>query len=434
MRVRPHSPETEQAVLAGCLAEPALLSKVQRILCCQDFYLEKHRLIFAAMERLQGEASPIDLRTVQADLEGRGQLDRVGGVAFLATMDMELPDISRLKDYACIVKDRAVRCRILDGSDRLQALAVDCGQEPRKVADQTSSLAALAADLSPSSHLVSLGEAAADALMEIEDGNLRPEAGLSTGFPELDLLLGGFRKGRQVILGGRPGMGKTTLALNIAVHQAIREEVAVRFYSMEMSAFELALKVISAESGIPLWILESGTMAEDQWEKLQKLVLALQSAPFEVADCSHLTIDQVEAECRSEPGLRVVFIDYLQLMTPPRAENRNLAWTVVSSRFKQLAREMGLTTCVLSQLSRDPEKRQDQRPILADLRESGAIEQDADAVLYPFREEEYNDDPALKGTAEIIVAKNRHGQKGSPKVAFEGDCSRFQPEKKVAPF
>ncbi len=433
----PSSPEAERAVLAAVLLEPSLLAVVEAKLAVEDFDAEGHRLIYGAFLRLARAGGAIDLRTVQGELERRGELAAAGGLGYLATLDVDLPDLSRVGAYAEIVAERSRRRRVILAGERLVAGARRGALSGEELARQAAELAALAAGGEAGGRVVPVGLVALEALLEVEEGASgeswggRAAGAIGTPFPGLDALTGGLKPGRLVIVGGRPGQGKTTFALNLAEHAALALGVRTLLVSLEMAAEELAAKLLSARARVPGWVFELGAVSENDWRRLDAASRELAKAPLYLAEAGCLTLERLEAQCRAQAlfGLRLVVVDYLQLLELPRAANRNLALGDASRRLKLLAKELGLTVVLLSQLSREPERRQDPRPRLADLRESGNIEQDADLILFPFRREVYEPEaPEAKGKAEIVVAKNRFGALGSAAVRFEGAFSRFVAE------
>lgn len=431
----PQSPEAERAVLAAVLLDPeACLPLVRGVLRAGHFFLERHRILFKTFLALEEGKSPIDLRTVQASLEDSGRLQEAGGLAYLASLDAELPDLSRVEAYATIVRERAGRRQAISLASAVVRDAFSGEVSAAELQEQLQA-AGTAVGESGTRRLLSAGEALEDALDEIcrrddlQNDQQHGRRGLSTPFAELDRLTGGFRRGWQVIVAGRPGMGKTTLGLNLAEHWALYEGAPGLIFSLEMTPGELSLKMLSARSGVPQRWLADGLVQEDQWEGLVRAVDEYSQARLDLDPSPRLTLGRCEALCRAQAarGLRWVVIDYLGLMDFSGSRRHELV-AEASRRLKLLARELGLTTLILSQLNRESERRKDPRPTLADLRESGAVEQDADVVLFPFRPELYTpEDPTLQGRAELILAKNRHGQTGTIQAKFQGHLSRFRP-------
>ncbi len=428
----PHSEESERAVLAAILldAERHLPAAAARLVE-EDFYAERHQLLYRTMIELQAEAEEIDLRTVQARLEQRENLERAGGLAYLATLDVDLPDLSRVDSYVEIIKERSLRRSLIDACSEVFRSSFDGGlsaQEALGLAEQ---------------RILGLGEEAIakgftllqsvinETVLEIERRGEKDFPGLRTGFPDLDRSLHGLNPGNLVIVAGRPGMGKTSLAINIAQHVAIREQCGVGVFSLEMSEQELAMRILASESDIEFSRIRQGQLSEQDWRLLHQTRRKIGDAPLYIDDSGNPTLLEIGSKARrlrSDRRLDLLIIDYLQLMSSGGAyENRNLEIGAISRGLKQLAKELEIPVMALSQLSRNPERRgSDHRPQLADLRESGSIEQDADVVAFVYRDEVYNPDDDNRGLAEVIISKNRHGETGTVELAFLGDTTTFR--------
>ncbi len=428
----PHSPEAESAVLAAVLLEPSVLPIVAARLRAEDFYLERHKLIYQAMVDLQNQQVEIDLRTMQARLEQRAELAAAGGLAYLATLDVDLPDLSRADAYADIVKERSIRRRLIMASSETIRDCMEGGLEaPQALARAEQNILSLGEE-SVRRGFSSLAAVLEETVFELED---RPGAsliGVPTGFRELDRITHGLNKGNLIIVAGRPGMGKTSLALNIAHYVALHENKGVGVFSLEMSQQELALRLLCTEANISFSKLRSGLLSSRQWKDVHDAVKRTQGAPLFIDDSPNPTLLELASKSRrlkAERGLGLIILDYLQLMQAGgKYENRNLEIAAISRGLKQLAKELEIPVMALSQLSRQPERRgSDHRPQLADLRESGAIEQDADLVAFVYREEVYfPDDPEKKGKAELILAKHRNGETGIVPLVFVGEVTAFK--------
>jgi replicative DNA helicase len=427
----PHSEESERAVLAGVLVDPSVFATLSGRLDPDDFYNERNRTVFSAMLELQAAESEIDLRTLQAQLEQEKRLEDVGGVAYLASLDLDLPDIGRLDSYVEIVKERSVRRRLIAACGEITRDCLDGGvvaQEALGRAEQ---------------HILGLGEEAIqrgfvpvshifrETLADLEERPSSGMIGLPTGFTDLDAITRGLNPSNLIIIAGRPGMGKTSLALNIAQHVAIRENHAVGLFSLEMSQQELALRIISGESDVPFGPMRSGHLSQKQWNAVVEKVRQVSSASIFIDDSANPNLLEVASKARrlkAEKKLSLLIIDYLQLMQAGgRYENRNLEISAITRSLKQLAKELNIPVVALSQLSRQPERRGgDHRPQLADLRESGSIEQDADLVAFIYRDEIYNKDTEDEGIAELIIAKHRNGPTGTVRLVFFGETTKFR--------
>jgi replicative DNA helicase len=426
----PHSDESERAVLAGALLDPALLPVVVGRLAPEDFYSERHRTIYRSMVDLQAAEVEVDLRTLQASLEQQDKLESIGGVAYLAGLDLDLPDLGRLDTYVEIVKERSVRRRLIEACGEITRHCLDGGLEAQEALGRAEQAILGLGEEAVQKGFVKLGQIFHDTLAELEDRPERGFLGLPSGFSDLDAMTRGFHPGNLVVIAGRPGMGKTSLALNIAEHAAIRENRPVGLFSLEMSQEELALRILSSEVDISFGPLRSGHLSQKQWTKVVQAVKTVSQAPLYIDDSANPSMLEIASKARrlrAESGLDLIVVDYLQLMQgTTRYENRNLEIAAITRSLKQLAKELSIPVIALSQLSRQPERRSgDHRPQLADLRESGSIEQDADVVVFIYRDELYDDETTDKGIAELIVAKHRNGETGTVKLVFLGDTTKF---------
>ncbi|HZF12341.1 MAG TPA: replicative DNA helicase [Thermoanaerobaculia bacterium] len=435
----PHSEESERAVLGAVLLDPEVLPTITGRLRPEDFYLERHHTLFAAMVQLQEERVTIDLRTLQAKLEQQGKFEATGGIAYLASLDLDLPDLGRVDAYVEIVKERSVRRRLIEASNRIIRDCLDGG------------LTAQAALAHAEREVLGLGEEAVQrgftqlsevlhaTLEELEERPGATLTGVPSGFIDLDRITHGLNRGNLIIVAGRPGMGKTSLALNIAQHVSIREKRAVGVFSLEMSQQELSLRVLCSEAGVAFSRLRAGALSQKQWSSIVQTVRHTSDAPLFIDDSPNPTLLEVASKSRrlkAERGLALVILDYLQLMQAGgKYENRNLEIAAISRGLKQLAKELEVPVIALSQLSRQPERRgSDHRPQLADLRESGSIEQDADMVAFIYRDEVYNpDQEENKNRAELIIAKHRNGETGVIELVFIGETTTFRNLDRHAP-
>lgn len=406
----PHSAESERAVLGSVLLEPALLAQVAARLTAADFHLDGHQAIYRAMLDLHAQGTEVDLRTLQARLEQQGLFERAGGVAYLATLDLDLPDIGRLDAYVEIVAERSTRRAVL----RLADDAMRDGFGPAEVEEtlarlQTEVPRLLASVSRP--RLRSLGEILPPFLETIEDRGAQILRGVPTGFAAFDDLTNGLQRGHLIIVAGRPGLGKTSFATNIAQNVAIRQGKPVGIWSLEMTEEELVLRMLCSEADVPSWMLRQSFLSQPAWRRIIKAARVLAAAPIYVDDTAGLTITQLDGRVRracEEQGLALAIVDYLQLLSGKagqRPENRNLEVAQISKALKELGKSVRVPVVALSQLSREVTKRSGFRPSLADLRDSGAIEADADLVAFVHREHAYNPE-APPAAAEIIVAKD----------------------------
>lgn len=429
----PHSEESERAVLAAVLldAERHLPPTAGR-LRAEDFYLERHQRLFRAMVELQEEGIDIDLRTLQARLEQQDVFDDVGGLAYIATLEVDLPDLGRVDQYIEIVKERSLRRRLIDACSTIYRNSQDGGLEAKEALDRAEQAILEIGEEAVPRGFVSLGDAVRETVFDLEE---RPDTmltGTPTGFIDWDRITQGLNPGNLIIIAGRPGMGKTSLALNVARNVCLKEGKAVGIFSLEMSVQELAMRILCSESKVSLGRLRSSKLSDREWQKLHRAARDTAEARLFIDDSANPSLLEVSSKARRlkmEKGLDLLILDYLQLMSAGgRWENRNLEIAAITRGLKQLAKEINIPVMALSQLSRQPERRgSDHRPQLADLRESGAIEQDADQVAFIYRDELYNpDDEEKRGLAELIIAKNRHGRTGTIELAFRGEYTLFQ--------
>ena len=427
----PQSEESERAVLAAVLLDPRLLPSVSGRLKAEDFSFDRHRLIYGAMLELQDEQTTIDLRTVQARLEQKAALEPAGGLAYLAGLDVDLPDLGRFEQYVEIVKERSVRRRLIDVCRDITRDCLDGGVDAQAALDRAEAAVMALGEEAVRRGFVPFETIITETMEMLEEHPGRALTGVPTGFVDFDKMTHGLGRGALYIVAGRPGMGKTSFALNIATHVAVREKKTVGIFSLEMGQQELALRILCAEADIDFSRLRTGHLSQQQWMKTLQKMSEISKAPMFIDDSASPTLLEVSSKARrlrAEKGLELLVVDYLQLMNAGgRFENRNLEISAITRAMKQLAKELEIPVVLLSQLSRAPERRgSDHKPQLADLRESGAIEQDADLVAFVYREEVYNrDDPSLKGLADLIVSKHRNGETGEIKLVFKGETTRF---------
>lgn len=429
----PHSEESERAVLAAILldADRHLAATATR-LKADDYYFERHRLLYEAMLALQESDSPIDLRTVQARLEQRDQFEAAGGVAYLATLEVDLPDLGRVDSYVEIIKERALRRRLIDACTTIYRTALDGGLEAKDALGRAEQAVMELSEEAVTRTFAPFDQVVRETVERLEQRSSNDFPGLRTGFVDFDRMTHGLQPGNLVIIAGRPGMGKTSLALNIATHVAHEEGKAAGFFSLEMNEQEIAMRVLCSTTDIPFHRLRGGRLGARDWSRLHEAVEAGRDSSLFIDDSANPSLLEVASKARrlkAQHGLALVVVDYLQLMNAGgRYENRNLEIGAITRGLKQLAKELDVPIVALSQLSRLPERRgKDHRPQLADLRESGNIEQDADIVVFVYREEMYErDDPDVQGMAQLIIAKHRNGETGSVDLVFIGDTTTFR--------
>ena len=428
----PFSEEAERAVLASVLLAPNVLPTISGRLLEEDFHLDRHKAIFHSMLELLEVGSEIDLRTLQARLELRGSFERAGGLAYLAGLDLDLPDLSGVDRYVEIVKERSVRRRLVLSCQEISFECLEGGMDAQEaLAKAEKTLFSLGEEAIQKGFSV-LSQIYEATIASLEERAAGEAVGIPSGFYDWDRMTQGLVKGNLIILAGRPGMGKTSFAINVAQNVALREEKVVGIFSLEMGEQELVQRILSSEADIPFGNLRSGQLSETQWNKLYETTQKTNEAQLHIDDSPNPTLVEIASKSRrlkAERGLDLLIVDYLQLMhAGGKYESRQLEIAAISRGLKQLAKELEIPVIALSQLSRNPEKRTgDHRPQLADLRESGSIEQDADMVCFIYRDEVYNkDDPDVKGLAELIVSKHRNGETGTVDMAFFGENTTFR--------
>ena len=429
--VPPHSAEAEESVLGAVLRSSAAADEVFDRLGENDFYVPAHRAIFEAMRRLYDENQPIDTVTVVDRLRRSGDLDRAGGPGFVVGFWDAVPSAANVGYYIEVVESRALRRGMLAASAEITELAMNLDMDVDDLLDMAEQRMLSVADSRVGDSFEVLGSLLSkllDHLEQIEEQG-QQVSGLTTGLEDLDRKLGGLRPGALVVVAGRPGMGKSALAMNIAGHVAAKYG-PVAFFSLEMTPMEIAYRWLGSEARVDSMKLQSGLGAGDSariWKTLIDTTSALYKVPLH-ADEGSRTVTDIRAKCRRlkrKSGLEMVVVDYLQLMHGRNRENRQQEIADISLNLKALARELDVPVIAVSQLNRLLETRSDKRPQLGDLRESGAIEQDADVVLMIYRDEYYNPDTSEKGMADIIVAKQRAGPTGVVKATFADRFTRF---------
>jgi len=424
-----HSEEAERAVLASVLLQPEVWPRLGERLRARDFAVEKHQLLFEGMRRTAERGHLVDTLSLTATLEELGTLDAAGGKAYLHCLDVDLPDIGRIDTYIEIVWDRALRRRMAELCLAVARSAFDPGRTGREVVGQAEAGILQVGEGLSSARLGPLGSLVDETLTDLEDNPVGRLPELRCGLDPLDTLLSGLGRGRLVVLAGRPGRGKTSLALASALDLALYQGHSVAFFSLEMTSRELVLRLLGAASEIPTQRIASGVLSRSEWERLHEAAGRLRSVPFYLDDTSGLSILELASAARrlkAQRGLDAVVVDYLQLLDPgQRYQNENIALSAVSRALKQLAKELDVPVLVLSQLSRESERRgQGSPPQLSDLRGSGSIEQDADAVVFLWPPSDAQ--KAIDGADLVaIVAKNRHGETGEVKLGFAKETLRF---------
>ena len=440
LKLPPNSVEAEQSVLGGLLLENEALDKIADVLSEVDFYRHDHRLIYHHICKLIEQSRPADIVTVAESLENSAELSSVGGIAYLGALAQNTPTAANIRRYAEIVRERSVMRKLVEvGSGIAESAYNPQGRDAQQLLDEAEArIFKIAESGNRSSQgfvdMKSLLPAVADRIDFLyQRENQGAVTGVPTGFDDLDERTSGFQPGDLIIVAGRPSMGKTAFSLNIAENVALDTKLPVAVFSMEMGATQLATRMIGSVGRLDQHRMRNGNLEDDDWVRLTTALGKLNDAPIYIDEGAGLSSFDVRARARRlhrQCGkLGLIVVDYLQLMagTSGRAsENRATEISEISRSLKSLAKELDVPVVALSQLNRSVEQRPDKRPVMSDLRESGAIEQDADLILFIYRDEVYNPDSEDKGTAEIIIAKQRNGPIGRVRLTFLGQHTRFE--------
>ena len=438
LKLPPHSLEAEQSVLGGLLLDNDSADKVGDVLADADFYSEAHRLIYQHVLRLIADGKPADVVTVSESLASTQKLDYIGGLAYLGALVANVPTAANIRHYAQIVRDRSIlRQLAATAGDIADAAYNPLGRSAKEVLDQAEAKVLHIAEQGErgAQQVVTIGTLLAGVVDRIETLYNRDDpsdvTGVPTGFTDLDRMTSGMQPGDLVVVAGRPSMGKTALALNIGEHVALAAGLPVVVFSMEMGASQLALRLIGSVGRLDQHKLRTGRLAADDWEKLTAALGRLNEAPILIDETPALNAIEVRSRARrlmrTYGKLGLVIVDYLQLMQATASgENRATEISEISRSMKSLAKELKVPVMALSQLNRSLEQRPNKRPVMSDLRESGAIEQDADVIVFIYRDEVYNPETQDKGIAEIIIGKQRNGPIGTVRLTFLGEYTRFE--------
>lgn len=438
LRVPPHSIEAEASVLGGLLLDNSAWDKIADLVRADDFYRADHRIIFESISKLIDATKPADVVTVFESLQSLGRADDVGGIAYLNTLAQETPSAANIRRYAEIVRDRSILRHLVSVSDQIATTALNpAGKETRQVLDEAES------------QIFQIGEQGARTSMGFQDfhtvlarvvervddlyqnPNPTDVTGVPSGFIDLDQKTAGMHAGDLLIVAGRPSMGKTSLALNVAEYVAITESLPVAIFSMEMGAEQLAMRVLCSVGRLDAQRVRTGKLTEDDWNRLTQAMGRMKEARIHIDETPALNPLELRSRARrlsrQYGKLGLIVVDYLQLMSASSSgENRTTEISEITRSLKGLAKELGCPVLALSQLNRTVEQRTDKRPVMSDLRESGAIEQDADVILFIYRDEVYRPDTPDKGVAEIIIAKQRNGPIGTVRLTFLGQFTKFE--------
>ena len=440
LKLPPHSIEAEQSVIGGLLLENEALDKIADILSAQDFYQHDHQTIFQHIGKLIEHNRPADIVTVAESLESTAELTTIGGIAYLGSLAQNTPTAANIRRYAEIVRERAImRKLVVVGSGIAESAYNPNGRDAQQLLDEAEAKIFQIAEGGQRSSqgfqdIKELLPQVAERIdMLFSRDNPSDVTGIPTGFADLDSMTSGFQGGDLIIVAGRPSMGKTAFSLNIAENVALDTGLPVAVFSMEMASTQLAMRMIGSVGRLDQHRMRTGRLEDEDWEKLTTALGRLNEAPIFIDEGAGLRSFDVRARARRlhrQTGkLGLIVVDYLQLMAAPagrQGENRATEISEISRSLKALAKELDVPVVALSQLNRSVEQRPDKRPVMSDLRESGAIEQDADLILFIYRDEVYNPDSPDKGTAEIIIGKQRNGPIGRVRLTFIGEHTRFE--------
>jgi replicative DNA helicase len=438
LRIPPHSQEAESSVLGGLLLDNNSWDKVADLLVEADFYRYEHRLVFASISVLVNANRPADVITVFEQMQSQGKAEEIGGLAYLNSLAQYVPSSANIRRYAEIVRERSILRKLVSVSDEIATSALNTNGRPvTNILDEAEQkIFSIGEEGSRMRQgFQSMDKLVLQLLDRVEEMSLNPNdiTGVPTGFFDLDRMTSGMQAGDLIVLAARPSMGKTALAINIAEHVALKEDLPVAVFSMEMGASQLAIRIVGSIGRIDQGRLRTGKLIDDEWPRLTEAIEKLKTVSLSIDETPGLNTSELRASARrlarSCGKLGLVVVDYLQLMSGSSGgdgENRATELGEISRGLKMLAKELQCPVIALSQLNRGVEQRTDKRPMMSDLRESGAIEQDADVIMFIYRDDYYNKDSKDPGVAEIIIAKQRNGPTGTVKLTFLKPITKFE--------
>ncbi len=430
-RMPPHNMEAEQSVLGCMLLDKESVAAATDFLNSDDFYADAHKEIFESMLDIFDRGEPVDLVTVTEQLRQRGTLEAVGGVPYISDLSMAVPSTANVRYYVSIVEEKAILRRLISACNEVIRQSYEAKEEIDIIIDYAEKAIFQITQKNTVSDFEPIKTVLLDTYAKIEElsKNKGKIIGVPTGFNDFDQKTSGLQPSDLVLVAARPSMGKTSFVLNIAQYAALRANVPVAIFSLEMSKDQLVQRMLSSESNVELQKIRTGDLTENEWIKLVEAAGPLSQAPIYIDDTPGISVMEMRSKARRlklEKGLGMIVIDYIQLMSGRgKAESRQQEISEISRSLKALARELDVPVVALSQLSRAPEARTDHRPMLSDLRESGAIEQDADVVAFLYRDEYYNPDTEKKNIAEVIIAKQRNGPTGTVELVWLGQFTKF---------
>ncbi|MEG2869151.1 MAG: replicative DNA helicase [Terrisporobacter sp.] len=430
MRSLPQSTEAEQSVIGSMIIDKSAIAQVLEKLKEEDFYRDGHKVIYKAIKEMFQKDMAVDLLTILEHLKSTDMLEKSGGVTYVSELSASVPTTANLSAYIKIVEEKSLLRKLIKSSTKIIEESYNGQDDVEKVLDAAQKKIFDIAEKKNSGDYEVLSSVLERGFLEIERlfNNKGDITGVGSGIKDLDEKTSGFQKGEMILIAARPSMGKTTFALNIAETAALRKGKSVVIFSLEMPREQLAYKLLCSEASVDMLKLRTGNLEDDDWERIAKATGPLSKAKIYIDDTAGLSVMEMRSKCRKikmEHGIDMILIDYLQLMSGSNTESRQQEVSEISRSIKALAKEMECPVIALSQLSRAPEQRADHRPMLSDLRESGSIEQDADVVMFLYRDEYYNKESEDRGTAECIIAKQRNGPVGTVKMAWIGAHSKF---------
>lgn len=427
----PHNKEAEQSVIGSTLTDPKSVASSAEIIRPDDFYFEQNREIYAVIMELFNENIPVDIVTVSDRLNQHDRLDAVGGISYLAAVASSVPTTGNVAYYSKIIKEKSMLRSLLFASRAITEIAFSEGDSSDKLLEQAEQLIFDVSAKREQNDIVQIQDILMTSYQEMVHNALNKDklTGTPTGFDELNRRTGGFHGGELIIIAGRPGMGKSSFAVNIAENASIHNNITVAIFNLEMSRSMIVNRILCSQALVDSSKVRMGDFSGEDWKQLGSVVDKVAVAPIYIDDTASITVSEIRAKCRrlkQTKNLGLVVIDYLQLMQGTgKGENRQQEISDISRSLKILSKELNIPVVALSQLARTCESRSDKRPMLSDLRESGAIEQDADMVMFLYRDEYYNKDSEEKNIAECIIAKQRNGETGTFKLGWQGRYTKF---------
>ena len=431
-KIPPNDIEAEQAVLGSMLVDKDAVFEAMEVLKEDDFYREDHKSIYSAISTLCSRGEPIDIITVKSELELQGKLEKIGGVEYLVDLPEKVPTIANIQKYVKIVEEKSILRNLIKASNEITTMGYEQTEEVETIMEQAEKKIFDLMQKKKKKGYTLLKDVLIGTFSELEQLYNQKESitGVPTGFIDLDRITAGLHKSDLVLVAARPAMGKSAFANSIAVNAALKHNVPVVIFNLEMSKEQVGSRILCSEAMVESNKVRTGSLSEEEWVKLATAVAPLSEAPIYIDDTAGISVAEIRAKCRKlklEKNIGLVVIDYLQLIQASGKKNLNREQEIseISRALKILAKELEVPVIALSQLSRAPEQRTDHRPMLSDLRESGAIEQDADIVMFLYRDDYYNPETENKNVAEVIIAKHRAGATGTVELLFLGEYTKF---------